>query len=424
MRWALRSAIDKFEREGNHDASDIRDRLDASPRAAWLLLRVTGLLAAAALVAGFGLAAPAAAQVSAQPAAASVYTMSPGRVEAILAAVVGLLGAVIGGLALARSVRRIGNGGRRGAIAALVLGPIGLAIGGLVVATAAGGVGAGNGLAGGVVAMMLGLSGTALGGLALARLQMPSPKGEPATASVGGDTMAQQTVLTRALLACGVVAGPLYVMVTLAQALTRDGFDLRQHRFSWLTAGDLGWIHQSNMVLVGVLTVLFAVGVRQVLRTGRGAVWGPRLLALFGVAYIIGGLLRADPVDGFPPGTTPEMVHTIWQGAVQNASRGASTLFLIAANLVIAMRFAAEGRRGWAWFYGAGFPVVLAALTAVGFAASGDASAFALAILATPWILVTALAIHLYQREATRRSDSPAGLGTRTRPVAGPVPPS
>jgi Family of unknown function (DUF6223) len=34
---------------------------------------------------------------------------------------------------------------------------------------------------------------------------------------------------------------------------------------------DLGWIHQSNMVLVGVLTVLFAVGVRQVLRMGRSA---------------------------------------------------------------------------------------------------------------------------------------------------------
>lgn len=236
--------------------------------------------------------------------------------------------------------------------------------------------------------------------------------------------MAKQKLLTRALLACGVVAGPMYVMVTMAQALTRDGFDLRQHRFSWLTAGDLGWIHQSNMVLVGVLTVLFAVGVRQVRRTGRSAVWGPRLLVLFGVAYIIGGLLTADPVAGFPPGTTPEMVHTTWHGAVQNASRGASTLFLIAANLVIAMWFAAEGRRGWAWFYGAAFPVVLAALTAVGFAVIGDYSAFALAILATPWILVTALAIYLYQREAKRRNNIPAGLGTRTRLAAGHAPPS
>src|SRR5215472_16808576 len=122
--------------------------------------------------------------------------------------------------------------------------------------------------------------------------------------------MAKQTLPTRALLACGVVAGPMYVTVTMAQALTRDGFDLRQHHFSWLTTGDLGWIHQSNMVL----TVLFAVGVRRLLRTGRGAVWGPRLLVLFGVAYVIGGLLTADPVAGFPPGTTAEMVLTTWHG--------------------------------------------------------------------------------------------------------------
>ena len=231
--------------------------------------------------------------------------------------------------------------------------------------------------------------------------------------------MAKQMLPTRALLACGVVAGPMYVTVTMAQALTRDGFDLKQHRFSWLTTGDLGWIHQSNMVLVGVLTVLFAVGVRQVMRTGRGAVWGPRLLGLFGVAYIIGGLLRADPVAGFPPGTTPEMVHTTWHGAVQNASRGASTILLISASLVIATWFAAEGRRGWAWFYGTAFPVVLAALTAVGYLALGHySSAFALAILATPWILVTAMAIHLYRREANRDVRS-AGQRTRNRLVAG-----
>jgi Protein of unknown function (DUF998) len=229
--------------------------------------------------------------------------------------------------------------------------------------------------------------------------------------------MATQTLRTRPLLVCGVVAGPMYVVVAMAQALTRDGFDLRQHRFSWLTAGDLGWIQKSNMVLVGVLAVLFAVGVRQVLRTGRGAAWGPRLLALFGVAYIVGGLLTADPVAGFPPGTTSEMVHTTWHAAVQNASRGVSTLSLIAANLAIAMWFAADGRRGWAWFYGAGFPVVLATLTSVGFVATRDRSAFAVAILATPWILVTALAIHLYRREANQGNDIPVGLGMRMRPT-------
>ena len=130
--------------------------------------RVTHMLAAAALVGAFGLATPAAAQVSDQPPAVRVYT--PERVAATVAAVVGLIGAVIGGRALARSARGTGTGnGRRGAVVALVMAPIGLVIGGLVVVTADGGLGTGNGLAGGFVAMVVGLIGVGLGGLALVR---------------------------------------------------------------------------------------------------------------------------------------------------------------------------------------------------------------------------------------------------------------
>jgi hypothetical protein len=43
IKWALRRAIDKFERDWNYDASYMRDMADASPRAAWLFSRVTAL---------------------------------------------------------------------------------------------------------------------------------------------------------------------------------------------------------------------------------------------------------------------------------------------------------------------------------------------------------------------------------------------
>lgn len=169
IRWALRRAIDRVDQESGYDASHARGLIDASSRAAWMGSRVLDLLAVV-LVAGLGLAAPAAAYASVQPAVVSAYTMTPERFVASVAAVVGLIGLVIGGLALARSAGRIGSGsGRRGAIVALVLGPIGLVIGGLVVATADGGLGTGNGLGGGIVAMMVGLIGMTLGGLALAR---------------------------------------------------------------------------------------------------------------------------------------------------------------------------------------------------------------------------------------------------------------
>ena len=175
IRGALRRTIERLERDGD---SHTRHRIDGSPHTTGVWLRIIDLLAAA-VIGGFWLAAPAAAHASVQSATVTVYTMTPERIAASTAALVGLIGAVIGGLALAGSADRIANGtGRRGAIVALVLGPIGLVIGGLVVATADGGVGTGNGVVGGAAASVLGLIALAIGRLALARCRLnPSETG-------------------------------------------------------------------------------------------------------------------------------------------------------------------------------------------------------------------------------------------------------
>ncbi|WP_326607491.1 DUF6223 family protein [Streptomyces sp. NBC_01799] len=124
------------------------------------------------------LATPAAAHVSVQPVAASVSGLTPERAWATTAALLALVGVVLGGMALARSAGHIGNGngngngngiGGRGAIAALVAGLIAVVNGGLVVVTADGGLGTGNGIAGGYVALVLGLIAVVLGGLARTR---------------------------------------------------------------------------------------------------------------------------------------------------------------------------------------------------------------------------------------------------------------
>lgn len=223
--------------------------------------------------------------------------------------------------------------------------------------------------------------------------------------------METQSPSTRTLLACGAVAGPLYLAVTVIESLTRDGFDWRHHRFSWLTTGDLGWIHQAAMVGVGVLMVLLALGMQRTMQTGRGATWAPRLMALFGAAYVVGGVFRADLHVGFPPGTTLEMAQHTWHGTIQEASRSMSTLFLLATSGVIAGRFAALGRLGWACLYGAGIPAVFAALTGLGVLLGGNP--VAPAFLATPWIWVTVLAVHLYEGESRR-----SHIGTPTPVVA------
>jgi hypothetical protein len=93
------------------------------------------------------------------------YTLTAGRLWATSAALLGLVGAVVGGQALARSRRRTGTG----AFVALGSGLVAMVGGGVNLAVADGGPGTGNGVVGGALALMVGLLAMIFGGLALAR---------------------------------------------------------------------------------------------------------------------------------------------------------------------------------------------------------------------------------------------------------------
>jgi Family of unknown function (DUF6223) len=111
-------------------------------------------------------AAPAAAHILAQPRVVDGFTLTAGRAWSVAAALLGLAGVVIGGLALARSVRRVG---RTGAVAGVLTGSACMVIGGLVVAGAEGGPGTGYGIVGGYVDLVVGLAAIVIGVLALTR---------------------------------------------------------------------------------------------------------------------------------------------------------------------------------------------------------------------------------------------------------------
>jgi hypothetical protein len=167
------------------------------------------------------------------------------------------------------------------------------------------------------------------------------------------------TKTTRALLAGGVAAGPLFIVVGLLQMLSRDGFDPIRHPLSLLSLGELGWIQIANFVVAGLLIANFvvagllfvasAVGMRRVLHPGRGGTWGPLLIGVYGAGLIMGGVFVADPALGFPPGT-PEGIpdQFSWHGAVHAVAPVLASLALVAACVVFARRFAALRRRGWA----------------------------------------------------------------------------
>ena len=91
------------------------------------------------------------------------FVGTPRRIWATVAAFVALVGVLIGGLALRRSRRGIGNAGRRGSIVALAAGATGAVNGAANLTVATGGLGTGNGVAGGAIALVLGLLAAFLG---------------------------------------------------------------------------------------------------------------------------------------------------------------------------------------------------------------------------------------------------------------------
>ncbi|WP_169951892.1 DUF6223 family protein [Microbispora sp. H11081] len=133
-------------------------------------MSVRHLFAAAptALLGSAGQATSPVVHLLVEPAGA--YTMTAGRLWALVAMVLGLAGVAVGGLALARSAGRIRVGdARSGAVVALVAGLTGTVVGGLVVAAADGGPGAGYGIVGGYVALVVGPAAAVVSGLALSR---------------------------------------------------------------------------------------------------------------------------------------------------------------------------------------------------------------------------------------------------------------
>ena len=178
---------------------------------------------------------------------------------------------------------------------------------------------------------------------------------------------AEGSRVTSALLTGGIVAGPLFVTVSLTQALTREGFDLTRHAWSVLANGDLGWIQILNFMITGGLLVGLAVGLRRAWTSGPGRTWAPRLLGVHGLGMVAAGLLTADPSLGFPVGTPLDYRAVSWHGIGHMVAAMISFLAVFACSLVVARRFAAEGRRGWARasrIVGVGFLTTFVALSA------------------------------------------------------------
>lgn len=223
-----------------------------------------------------------------------------------------------------------------------------------------------------------------------------TPTGAAEVAPAG---CSREGAVTRSLLGYGVLAGPVYVGVSVAQAVTRDGFDMTRHEWSLLADGPGGWIQVANFIVTGLMVTAAAVGYSRAMTNGTSARWAPRLLAVYGVALVGAGIFRADPMNGFPVGTPAgPPAHPSVHGLLHLVSAGTGFLALVGATWIVAARFRRAGRPRQAAFSaatGAAFLVAFAGL-ATGSTMPALNIAFTAAIILT-WLWLSVTSLHHYR---------------------------
>lgn len=152
-----------------------------------------------------------------------------------------------------------------------------------------------------------------------------------------------KTIQAKQLLRGGVFAGLVFYGVAFVEMLFRPGFNLARHPVSMLSLGEAGWIQILNFLISGSLVVLCALGMRKLLKGGKAGTWGPILIGLNGIGFILAGIFTADPANGFPAGAPeglPEQISA--HASLHFAAFSLAFLALTVACFVFARRFLSD----------------------------------------------------------------------------------
>jgi hypothetical protein len=195
-------------------------------------------------------------------------------------------------------------------------------------------------------------------------------KKEISTMQTEKNSAIDQNSATRYLIAGGVIGPLLFIIVFLIEGATRPGYNAWHHYVSNLSLSNQGWMQIANFLVCGLLTLGFAVGLRQVLYVGRRSMWGPVMIGIFSIALIVAGIFVTDPSLGYPVGTHSSGPQTL-HGTIHGVAGLVAFSSLAIAGFVMARRFAGDPAwKGWTFY-----SIITGILVAVFFIASTVVSA-------------------------------------------------
>ncbi|WP_238007073.1 DUF998 domain-containing protein [Dactylosporangium sp. AC04546] len=159
-------------------------------------------------------------------------------------------------------------------------------------------------------------------------------------------------------LTAGVIAPPVFLVVSFLQMPFNPGLDLTKHAFSYLSIGPTGLLQQANFVVMGLLNIVAATGLPY-FATGRLGRFAAVLLGLTGLGQVIAGVFTLDPSNGFPEGAPEGLPETVSvHGNLHGIGFAMAIISWVLLLLVLARTHSKAGRRHWALANG-GFALAL-----------------------------------------------------------------
>ena len=77
------------------------------------------------------------------------------------------------------------------------------------------------------------------------------------------------SLTTRFLIACDAIGPLLFILVFLIEGATRPGYSAWHNQVSQLSQSNQGWVQITNFLICGILSLCFAIGLREVLQSGK-----------------------------------------------------------------------------------------------------------------------------------------------------------
>jgi hypothetical membrane protein len=114
----------------------------------------------------------------------------------------------------------------------------------------------------------------------------------------------------------GMIGSAFFVAVFTIEGLLRPGYDWRSTFISALSLGPRGWIQITNFLVLGTLMLLFTWGVAAEFREGKASRFGPILLAIIGIGFLVSGPLVMDPTGTAVAEMTPHGIAHQLFGAI------------------------------------------------------------------------------------------------------------